>query len=213
MGNKRCLLLMSIATLLFAGCSKGTEQADEPNSAAVIADSAVRLETEVISNGQDDERVTPKSEASLDPTMLERLKEKKKESMEPIKGIVDTLMDTVVEDGKLNLNFAVHNISGDNVELSFGAGQQYDYVVYNSRNEEVYKWSNDKAFTLALVELDLKKGDSLSYAESWDLKDNDGNPVSKGAYTIKVWITAHVAMKDAKVFPEGMSAESAIELP
>jgi hypothetical protein len=181
----RWLLLFGIGMLLLAGCAKGTEQADEPKSAAVKADSAARLETDVISN---------------------------REIEKPINGIVDTALETTLEDRKLNLNFVVRNISGDDLVLSFGSGQQYDFVVYDSRNEEVYRWSNDKAFTLALVEMDLRKGDSLSYAESWDLKDNDGNPVPKGAYTIKVWITAHVIVKDAKASPEGMEAEAAIEL-
>ncbi|NHN30618.1 hypothetical protein G9U52_12325 [Paenibacillus sp. S3N08] len=60
--------------------------------------------------------------------------------------------------------------------------------MYNEQNKEVYRWSNNKAFTAALSKLDLKKDEKLSYTEVWNLQDDQGKPVPSGNYTISLQI-------------------------
>ncbi len=134
-------------------------------------------------------------------------------SVQPrIEGLLKTTLEAVLEDKKLMINFSLRNISNKDLKISFGSGQQYDIFVYNVQNEEVFTWSNNYSFTQALIERDIKKGDSLVYTENWDLKDNGGNPISKGVYTIKVLIMGHVTIGEGRVNPEELIAESTIEL-
>lgn len=125
---------------------------------------------------------------------------------------MNTVMDTAMEGGELLLAFSLRNVSEQDLTIEFGSGQQYDFAVYNDREEEVYRWSDSYSFTMALVEKEIKKGDRLEYADSWDMKDREGNPVPDGVYTIKVFILARVLNIEGRVNPDEFLAESTIEL-
>lgn len=117
---------------------------------------------------------------TLDPQIEKELKERKK----PMQGLFETVLETKVQEGKVDIRFFTKNISGKDLQIYHGSGQRYDIWVYNDQNEEVYRWSNNMAFTQALIEIELGKDEQLAFQEEWHLKDNEGNPVPTGTYTI-----------------------------
>jgi hypothetical protein len=41
---------------------------------------------------------------------------------------------------------------------------------------------HDKGFLTVIIDEEIKAGDKLSFAEAWDMKDNDGNKVVPGNF-------------------------------
>ncbi|MNI11807.1 Intracellular proteinase inhibitor [compost metagenome] len=66
--------------------------------------------------------------------------------------------------------------------------------MFNEDGDEVYRWSWNKAFTEALIITTLNKGSKLAFTESWDLRDQHGERVSKGRYRVEVRVM--VALDD-----------------
>ena len=87
-------------------------------------------------------------------------------------------------DNGLKLHFEMQNKTSEDLDLMFSSGKKYDYFIYDENNLLVYKWSNDKLFTMALVFKTLPKEEFLSFDEIWNYVDNDGNPVEVGEYHI-----------------------------
>jgi len=121
-------------------------------------------------------------EFRLSPELERELQEKKR----PLQGLFETAMETDKADGKINLHFSLKNISGKDLQITYGSGQKYDVWVHNEKDEVVYQWSLNKAFTQALIVRDFKNAGRIEFAEGWDLQDNEGNPVPPGQYSIVV---------------------------
>ncbi|NHN34847.1 BsuPI-related putative proteinase inhibitor [Paenibacillus agricola] len=94
--------------------------------------------------------------------------------------------------------------------MSYGSGQQYDIFVYNEQNEEVFKWSNNKAFTSALIVRNLLKEGKLTFNEEWSLKNNKGNPIPPGNYTIVVRVMIGITSKT--INPDDLTAKTILEV-
>jgi hypothetical protein len=145
-------------------------------------------------------------EVTLDPKYEKELQEKKK----PMQGLFETSLGTVNGDGKIDINFSLKNISGKNLQVSFGSGQKYDIWVYNEQNEEVFKWSNKYAFTQALIEQEIGKEGKLIFHEEWNLLDNKGNPVPAGKYTIEIKVM--IGLISGTISQDELIAKSIIEV-
>jgi len=100
--------------------------------------------------------------------------------------------------------------TGKALPITYGSGQRYDFWVYNEQNEEIYRWSNNKAFTQALIEHKLKKSEQLAFEETWNLLDNEGNPVPPGTYTIKVMIM--IGSDSETIHPDELSAQTKMDI-
>lgn len=87
-------------------------------------------------------------------------------------------------DNGLKLHFEMENKTRKDLDLSFSSGKKYDYFIYDENDLLVYKWSNDKLFTMAVVFKTLPKEEFFSFDEIWNYVDNDGNPVEEGEYHI-----------------------------
>ena len=70
------------------------------------------------------------------------------------------------------------------VTLYYRTAQRYDIVATNQEGQEVWRWSKDKAFGEVLGEETLEENEFLTFNESWDQRDNDGQPVPAGNYTV-----------------------------
>lgn len=105
---------------------------------------------------------------------------------QPVSGLFKTSLELKHENGKIKLDFSLQNVSGKDLQISYGSGQKYDIWVYNEQNEEVYKWSINKAFTQALIVRGFKDAEKLAFNEEWNLNDNQNHPVPPGKYTIAV---------------------------
>ncbi len=74
--------------------------------------------------------------------------------------------------------------AGESVTLYYRTAQRYDIVVNDQEGGEVWRWSKDKAFGEVLGEVSLEENELLTFNESWDQLDNDGQPVPAANYTV-----------------------------
>jgi hypothetical protein len=68
--------------------------------------------------------------------------------------------------------------------LYYRTSQRYDLAVINSQGQEVWRWSRDRTFAQVTEEVALGANGMLSFVETWDQRDNDGQQVPPGNYQI-----------------------------
>jgi len=185
-------ILLAIAATM-AGCGWGYYSNEEEGN-------AIRMGSAADSHEQETKIQVPETDQPIE-----------KEKDEAMAGIFETTLQTAEKNGTLELAFALNNISGKDIMIEHGSGQQYDIHIYNENNEEVYRWSHNRAFTLALITRELKAGDALSFEETWDGTDNEGKALPAGEYTIK--ITIEVRAISGEAASEELTAETKVSLP
>jgi|GEM_PF-3738726 len=126
--------------------------------------------------------------------------------------LLETRLDTKLEKDSLKMNFSLVNTSSKDIDLYFSSGQKYEIVITNSRGQEVYRWSEGKAFTLALVEAKLAAGKKMEFAESWDLTGKDGKKVPAGKYTVEVRILARPVDGSIVLTEDQLKAKKTVEI-
>ncbi len=62
----------------------------------------------------------------------------------------------------ITAHIRVYNLSAESIKLDFSSGQRYDLYLL-SDNEEIWRWSNGRYFTMALIQKELKSGEKLAY--------------------------------------------------
>ncbi len=98
-------------------------------------------------------------------------------------GIDLTTFGAFFEQGKpiqLGMTVAVR----EPMTLYYRTSQRYDLTVIDSQGEEVWRWSRDRAFAQVTAEVPLEANEMLSFAETWDQRDNDGQQVPPDNYQI-----------------------------
>ena len=78
----------------------------------------------------------------------------------------------------------MRNPTDEAVTLVFPTAQHYDIEVYDSSDVLVWNWAHGLVFTQAFTNLVLAPGEAVTYEESWDQKDNEGNQVPAGTYAV-----------------------------
>jgi hypothetical protein len=74
--------------------------------------------------------------------------------------------------------------ASESVTLYYRTAQRYDIVITDQEGQEVWRWSKDKTFGEVLGEETLEENELLTFNESWDQLDNDGQPVPAANYTV-----------------------------
>ncbi len=77
------------------------------------------------------------------------------------------------------LSLAVRNAGRAPLVLEFASGQRVDYVI-RCAGREIWRWSADRAFTMALGTMTLAPGEERTYAERWPQATTDGRPAGPG---------------------------------
>ncbi len=106
-----------------------------------------------------------------------------------------------IKDGKIIFDFKLINHYDTEQVLQFGSGQQYEITITNKDGEEIHRYSDGKAFTLALVYQTLEPSESLSWQEKWNLTNKDGEQVESGKYTAEIKVLTNFVDSDT-VIPE-----------
>lgn len=78
----------------------------------------------------------------------------------------------------------------------FGSGQQFEVVITDEKGKEVYRYSDDKFFTLALIMKTINPGEAIKWQDEWDMTDKEGNKLTSGKYKAKIEIM--VVQEDEK---------------
>jgi hypothetical protein len=74
------------------------------------------------------------------------------------------------------------------VQLTFPSGQSYDFVIRNEKGETVYRWSDGKAFTMAIRTEIFGPGEKNFMIQA-RLGSADGKPFPQGKYVAEGWLT------------------------
>ncbi|WP_101843459.1 BsuPI-related putative proteinase inhibitor [Halobacillus sp. Marseille-P3879] len=69
-------------------------------------------------------------------------------------------------DEGVNFNFFISNEAEEPIILGFNSSQKYEIVLENEEGEEVYKYSNEQAFSQQLTTEELEPGDQLEANET-----------------------------------------------
>ena len=72
---------------------------------------------------------------------------------------------TAGEQAKLSID--VLNPSSNSIRLDFNSAQRYDFIILKDK-EEVWRWSSDKVFAMALGSLVLNPYEERSYTEVFE---------------------------------------------
>lgn len=101
---------------------------------------------------------------------------------------LSTSADCQITADKVIFNLALTNHAPEVIELPFGSGQQFELVIRDEKGEEVYRYSDGKFFTMALVYKQINPGEALRWQDQWDRRDKTGNAASPGRYRAEIEI-------------------------
>lgn len=115
-----------------------------------------------------------------------------KESAPPsiVAGKYETKGNYVIKDGKVIFDFELMSHYAETTELLFGSGQQFEIIITNEANEEVYRFSDGKFFTMALIYKTLIPGEILKWQDEWDMTNKSGEKLTAGNYKAEIKILA-----------------------
>ena len=99
----------------------------------------------------------------------------------------------------VRFTLTVTNTGAAPVTVTRSSGQRYDFIVRSADGAEVWRWSRGRFFTQALEEETIGPGRSLTFAETWDQRDNDGRQVPPGAYQVVAVYTTVPPLESAGV--------------
>jgi len=98
-------------------------------------------------------------------------------------GLDLTTFGASFEQGK-PIQLAITIAVRDPMTLYYRTSQRYDLAVINSEDQEVWRWSRERAFAQVTEEVPLGAGETLSFPETWEQEDNDGQQVPLDNYQI-----------------------------
>jgi len=102
---------------------------------------------------------------------------------------------------KIVFQIQFKNLTNETLPVIFGSGQQFEVTVLDETGEEVYRFSDGRAFTMAIIEKELGPHESFTWQDSWDYQDKAGAKLTKGTYTAVIQVLASSSIEG------GISAE------
>ncbi|MGI6225629.1 MAG: BsuPI-related putative proteinase inhibitor [Peptococcales bacterium] len=112
---------------------------------------------------------------------------------------LETRVNYEIQEGKTVFSFALTNHSNQTKKLQFNSGQQFEVVITDEKGKEVYRYSDGKFFTQALIYQDLKPNQSINWQDTWDMTNKDGQTLTSGNYRAEILILAGAKEKDEKI--------------
>jgi len=100
---------------------------------------------------------------------------------------------------KVLFEFELVNRYNEPKELMFGSGQQFELTIIDEKGEEVYRYSDGKFFTLALVMKTIDPGESLKWQDEWDMTNKNGEKLTSGKYKAEISILAVQEDEDKEI--------------
>ncbi len=78
----------------------------------------------------------------------------------------------------------MQNPADEALVLACSDAQVYDIEVFNSDNVLVWNWAHGQSLESTGAGLSIDPGESITYEEAWDQRDNDGDQVPAGTYAV-----------------------------
>ncbi|WP_102028024.1 BsuPI-related putative proteinase inhibitor [Salirhabdus sp. Marseille-P4669] len=182
---KRLFVLSLLLFVAIAGC--GTSENEEDQTSGSSSDNPV-------ANDNDGTEELPTldelEEQSVDThALLEKLQYE---------------VTTSVENGTVTFHMSLKNNASEAMQIGFSSGQQFEIVVKDTEsNEEIYRYSEGKMFTEALVFKEIKPNETLDWTFEWEYGDM---PTSEWIATVTLLpININEAPLDANPFMKDVS--------
>ena len=104
-----------------------------------------------------------------------------------IKNGIECYMQTDKKDYKLGekveMRYRVANVGKEPYGFSFSSSQWYDFNV-KKLDEEIWRWSYDKFFAMAITNFRLNPDEYKEFIENWNMVDNNGDQIKPGTYLL-----------------------------
>lgn len=165
-----------------------------------------------IAKGRGDGIFDPKSKvtygelAVLANNTINAIKEEEAEIPSIMAGKFENRSSYEIKDGKVIFNFELMSHYEEAKELVFGSGQQFEIVVTNEEGQEVYRFSEGKFFTMALVYKTLNPGETLQWQDEWDMTNKEGEKLRSGSYKAEIKILAALEGQDEEIPSDQLTA-------
>ncbi|RXE59977.1 BsuPI-related putative proteinase inhibitor [Acetivibrio mesophilus] len=151
--------------------------------------------------------------ATLIFNTAESIEKEKEANVQPIaKERFETRGNYEIKDDKVVFDFELMSHYTEAKELMFGSGQQFEVTITDEKGNEVYRFSEGKFFTLALVPKTINPGEAIKWQDEWDMTDKEGNKLTTGKYQAKIEIMVIQGEEEEKIEESQLSTVVEFEL-
>jgi len=86
----------------------------------------------------------------------------------------------------VRITFTKRNVSNRTIVLRYRTSQRFDLIIRRGTEQrEVWRWSAGRSFTQATTNVRLQPGERQVFRVTWDQRNNRGQQVAAGNYTIE----------------------------
>jgi len=124
---------------------------------------------------------------------------------------IKTKLDIDAREEGADISITLTNTSDEDVRLTFTSGQKFEIVIEDQAGQEVYRYSIDKSFIMALQNEDIKAGEEVTWQETWDYLQT-GERIPSGDYVVKVDVLA-TQINGKEIPANSISAEGKVTVP
>lgn len=161
---KRILLACLLPIVLMLAACGSTGVLDEPET----KEEQHELETPV-----ETEQPTTGSEVPKTP------------EVDPLEESLELMSYAYLTGDSVQFKIVVTNMKDEDVTMLVPSGLKYDIVVTSKNGEEVYRYSEGKVSTMAILNEVMEAKQELEWTEQWDLTSN-GSRIEEGVYDVSV---------------------------
>ncbi len=122
-----------------------------------------------------------------------------------IKNKFETRGSYDIKDDKIVFNFELVNLYDDIKEVMFSSGQQFELTITDDKGRGVYRFSEGKFFTMALIFKSIGPGEAMRWQDEWDMTDKSGKKLTSGKYEALIQILAKPQGKGEPIKPEELT--------
>lgn len=127
-------------------------------------------------------------------------------------GLFETKGSYEIQDNKVVFNFELANHYSNAKRLKFGSGQQFEVTITDEKGKEVYRYSDGKFFTMALVYKDIEPGEALKWQDEWDMTNKEGEKLTSGEYTARIKVMVFIEDGDEKIAADQLTTDISFSL-
>jgi surface antigen len=84
----------------------------------------------------------------------------------------------------IDMTLRLVNCASQPITRSFPDAQRYDFAAKIQDGDEVWRWSSGMDFAQVLGEETYQPGEQLTFSETWDQVDSEGQQVEPGQYEL-----------------------------
>ena len=83
------------------------------------------------------------------------------------------------------------------IDLMFSSGQQFEVTITDEAGTEVYRFSEGRGFTMALVYKTINPGEAFKWQDEWDMTNKDGEKLHQVTtrQTLRSWLNPNQIVK------------------